>query len=65
MWSWWAWVSAIRRIGFAERLGGGQDPAVGAREHRVDEREPVLLLDEVGVDEAEAVDLVNGHSFED
>ena len=34
-----------------------------AREHRVDEREPVVLLDEVGVDEAEAADLVNGHSL--
>ena len=45
-----------------ERGGGGQDPPGGAGDQRVDEGEAVLLLDEIAVDEPEAVDLVNRHS---
>ncbi len=46
----------------AERRGGGEDPLVGARDERVDERQPVVLLHEIGVDEAELGDPINGHS---
>ena len=40
----------------AERLRGRQDALRAAAGHRVDEGEPVVLADEVGVDEAEAAE---------
>ena len=47
----------------AELLGGRAGRLGAARDQRVDEREPVVLGDEVGVDEAEAGDAsqVSGH----
>ena len=42
---------ADRRAG---RVGGGDQRLAGARHGRVDQREPVVLADEVGVDEAVA-----------
>jgi hypothetical protein len=38
-----------------------EDLLVAARHHRVDEREPVVLLHEIGVDEPELGDAMNGH----
>ena len=48
--------------GLAEFLRGGEDARAGAGNQRVDQRQPVLLLDEVGVDEQapDAMDLGKG-----
>jgi hypothetical protein len=63
MWSPWAWVSRIVVIGFPVFAAAARI-AFEPRDHRVDQGQPVLLLDEIGVDEAEAADAVDGH-FED
>src|SRR5271154_7639883 len=40
----------------AQRLRGSEDRLRAAGDHRVDERETVVLLDEVAVDDAETAD---------
>ena len=47
----------------AELLGRGLDRLGAAGERGVDQRQPVLLLHEVGVDEAEARDAGEAHAF--
>ena len=56
MWSPWAWVRAMRTIGAPRRPAASRIGVLAARQHRVDQREPVVLGDEVGVDHAEAGD---------
>ena len=60
MWSPWAWVSAMRTIGAPERRGGREDRLGGARDHRVDQRQPVVLLDEVALTKPKRVILWTG-----
>ena len=63
MWSPWAWVSAIRTIGRPSSAAAARIAFALPRDRGVDQRQPVVLLDEEGVDEAEAGDAGEAHAF--